>query len=105
MIKLSITLPSGGGIALEADDREFVREVLYSAMPHLLPASPAGNGDGNDGGNSNGNGQYHNGIVPGATLTETPPPHANGDAAPRQRRQQRRPRLRLCPRRRKRWQG
>ena len=80
MIKLSITLPSGGGIALEADDREFVREVLYSAMPHLLPP-PAGNGNGNGdgGGNSNGNGPYHNGIVPGATLTETPPPHANGD--------------------------
>ena len=81
MIKLSITLPSGGGIALEADDRELIREVLYSAMPHLLPAPPAGNGDGDDGGNGNGNGQYHNGIVPGATLTETPPPHANGDYA------------------------
>ena len=81
MIKLSITLPSGGGIALEADDRDLIREVLYSAMPHLLPASPAGNGKGDNGGDSHGNGQYHNSIVPGATLTETPPPHANGDYA------------------------
>ena len=84
MIKLSITLPSGGGIALEADDRDLIREVLYSAMPHLLLPPPAGNGNGDDGGNnsnSNSNGPYHNGIVPGATLTETPPPHANGDYA------------------------
>ena len=82
MIKLSITLPSGGGIALEADDRDLIREVLYSAMPHLLLAPTAGTGNGDGGGtNSNGNGQYHNGIVPGATLTETPPPHANGDYA------------------------
>ena len=81
MIKLSITLPSGGGIALEADDRDLIREVLYSAMPHLLLAPPAGNGDDGGNSNSNGNGQYHNGIVPGATLTETPPVHANGDYA------------------------
>ena len=45
MIKLNITLPSGGGIAIEADDRELVREVLYSAMPHLLGGSGAGGGD------------------------------------------------------------
>ena len=45
MIKLNITLPSGGGIAIEADDRELVREVLYSAMPHLLGGSVTSAGD------------------------------------------------------------
>ncbi len=35
MIKLNITLPSGAQVSIEADDKDFVREVLYSAMPHL----------------------------------------------------------------------
>lgn len=35
MIKLNITLPSGAQVSIEADDKDLVREVLYSAMPHL----------------------------------------------------------------------
>lgn len=35
MIKLNITLPSGAQVAIEADDKDLVREVLYSTMPHL----------------------------------------------------------------------
>lgn len=43
MIKLSIILPSGAQVALESDDKDFVREVLYSAIPHLngTVATPA----------------------------------------------------------------
>ena len=39
MIKLNITLPSGAQVAIEADDKDFVREVLYSTMPHLNGAT------------------------------------------------------------------
>jgi len=35
MIKLNITLPSGAQVSLESDDKDFVREVLHSTMPHL----------------------------------------------------------------------
>ena len=35
MIKLNITLPSGAQVSIEADDKDLVREVLYSTMPHL----------------------------------------------------------------------
>ncbi len=35
MIKLNITMPSGAQVSIEADDKDLVREVLYSAMPHL----------------------------------------------------------------------
>ena len=35
MIKLNITLPSGAQVSIEADDKDLVREVFYSAMPHL----------------------------------------------------------------------
>ena len=35
MIKLNVTLPSGAQVSIEADDKDFVREVLYSTMPHL----------------------------------------------------------------------
>ena len=35
MIKLNITLSSGAQVAIEADDKDLVREVLYSTMPHL----------------------------------------------------------------------
>ena len=40
MIKLSITLPSGAQVSLESDDKDFVREVLHSTMPHLNGAAP-----------------------------------------------------------------
>lgn len=40
MIKLSITLPSGAEVSLESDDKDFVREVLYSTMPHLEGVVP-----------------------------------------------------------------
>lgn len=40
MIKLNITLPSGAQVSLESDDKDFVREVLYSTMPHLNGAAP-----------------------------------------------------------------
>ncbi len=39
MIKLNITLPSGAQVSIEADDRDLVREVLYSTMPHLNGAA------------------------------------------------------------------
>ena len=39
MIKLNITLPSGAQVSLESDDKDFVREVLYSTMPHLNGAA------------------------------------------------------------------
>ena len=52
MNKLSITLPAGGQVSIESDDRELVREVLYSFMPQLIgsngeapaPALPARSG-------------------------------------------------------------
>ncbi|MXZ91283.1 MAG: hypothetical protein F4W95_04895 [Chloroflexi bacterium] len=40
MIKLNITLPSGAQVSLESDDKDFVREVLHSTMPHLNGAAP-----------------------------------------------------------------
>ena len=36
MNKLSITLPLGAQVSIESDDRELVREVLYSFMPQLI---------------------------------------------------------------------
>lgn len=36
MNKLSITLPLGAQVSIESDDRELVREVLHSFMPHLI---------------------------------------------------------------------
>ena len=39
MIKLNITLPSGAQVSLESNDKDFVREVLYSTMPHLNGAA------------------------------------------------------------------
>ena len=39
MIKLNVTLPSGAQVSLESDDKDFVREVLYSTMPHLNGAA------------------------------------------------------------------
>ena len=36
MNKLSITLPLGAQVSIESDDRELVREVLYSFMPQLV---------------------------------------------------------------------
>ena len=52
MNKLSITLPLGAQVSIESDDRELVREVLYSFMPQLVgsngetptPALPATSG-------------------------------------------------------------
>ena len=87
VFKLNIALPNGGEVALECDDRELVRELLYSALPQLsatpgaipqreapgpAPAAaepmPAqhGNGNGQSANNGNGNGSgngayaYHN---------------------------------------------
>lgn len=40
MIKLNVTLPSGAQVAIETDDKDFVREVLYSTMPHLNGTAP-----------------------------------------------------------------
>ena len=45
MIKLNITLPSGAQVSIEADDKELVREVLYSAMPHLQSVPQQSNGE------------------------------------------------------------
>ena len=39
MNKLTITLPLGAQICIETDDRELVREVLYSCMPQLADAN------------------------------------------------------------------
>ena len=59
MIKLNITLPSGAQVSLEADDKDLVREILYSTMPHLNGAAHPSNGE------TNGNGPvavaHHNG--------------------------------------------
>ncbi len=48
MIKLNITLPSGAQVSIEADDKELVREVLYSAMPHLNGVAHPSNGNVNE---------------------------------------------------------
>ncbi len=45
MIKLNITLPSGAQVSIEADDKDLVREVLYSAMPHLNGAGHESHGE------------------------------------------------------------
>lgn len=79
MNKLSITLPDGGQVCIETDDRELVREVLYSFMPHLADASgetPAAvSGVGADaGGYSNGHGRG-NGVarhVPAEPVASVP---------------------------------
>ena len=39
MNKLSITLPLGAQVSIESDDRELVREVLYSFMPQLIESN------------------------------------------------------------------
>ncbi len=59
--KLSITLPSGAQVSLESDDRELVRELLYSALPQLsngsaAPPLSAANGESAPYSNGNGNG-------------------------------------------------
>ncbi len=40
MIKLSVTLPSGAQVSIEADDKDLVREVLFSTMPQLNATAP-----------------------------------------------------------------
>ena len=45
MIKLNITLPSGAHVSIEADDKDLVREVLYSTMPHLNGVAHESNGE------------------------------------------------------------
>lgn len=67
MIKLDITLPSGAQVSIEADDKDLVREVLYSAMPHLNGIAHQPNGDANG-----------NTPAPAAYQSE---PTANGHAA------------------------
>lgn len=81
VFKLNIALPSGGEVTLECDDRELVRELLYSALPQLShiasppyvaerPAPTAAeptsvlhsNGNGKDA--SNGNGAFHSPMPP-----------------------------------------
>lgn len=54
MIKLNITLPSGAQVSIEADDKDLVREVLYSTMPHLNGTAHPSNGNGNGTANANG---------------------------------------------------
>ena len=63
MIKLNITLPSGAQVSLEADDKDLVREILYSTMPHLN----GGNGvahqpNGETNGNASDVAAHHNGA-------------------------------------------
>lgn len=47
MIKLNITLPSGAQVSIEADDKDLVREILYSTMPHLNGVAHHSNGEAN----------------------------------------------------------
>ena len=83
VFKLNIALPSGGEVTLECDDRELVRELLYSALPqlsHIASPPPAAerpapaaaeppparhsNGNGKDAVNGNGNGAFHSPMPP-----------------------------------------
>ena len=95
MIKLNITLPSGAQVAIEADDKDLVREVLYSAMPHLngVAHQPSGEANGNapeaaahhNGSHTNGHGAVpvqpapaSNGIDPAANGADPTRDGANG---------------------------
>lgn len=80
MNKLIITLPAGGQVCIETDDRELVREVFYTFMPQLT----GGNGDAPAGiGGINGEPwepaatAYSNGS--GADGGAYPPPPPSGD--------------------------
>ena len=96
MIKLNITLPSGAQVSIEADDKELVREVLYSAMPHLNGVAHESNGETNgsaleppvhhNGSQTNGQGSVpaqpmhvSNGAEPARDVT---PATTNGNHAP-----------------------
>ena len=95
MIKLSITLPSGVQVAIEADDKEFVREVLYFAMPDLNRAPPYAGVETNGlapepfgpdpfahaNGSYSGNGSHGNGAH-GNGLALEPGAQANGAHSP-----------------------
>lgn len=59
MIKLNITLPSGAQVSIEADDKDLVREILYSTMPHLNGVAHQPNGEAN--GNTPEAAAHHNG--------------------------------------------
>lgn len=82
MIKLNITLPSGAQVSLESDDKDFVREVLHSAMPHLNGAAPPPAR--NTAGVSAEPAAYSNGspsIGPGSAVADAPQP-GNGHHPP-----------------------
>lgn len=78
MIKLNITLPSGAQVAIEADDKDLVREVLYSTMPHLNGVAQQSMGE------ANGNGPeppvHHNGSPTNghSSAPAQPMPLSNG---------------------------
>jgi len=62
MIKLNITLPSGAQVSIEADDKDLVREVLYSTMPHLNGVAHQSNGE-VTGNPAPENAPHHNGTL------------------------------------------
>ena len=79
MNKLSITLPLGAQVSIESDDRELVREVLYSFMPQLIgsngetltPGLPATSGlPASTNGHSHENGVAHEKSVSVETAPE-----------------------------------
>ena len=78
MIKLNITLPSGAQVSIEADDKDLVREVLYSAMPHLNGVVEQSKGEIN--GNAPEPPVHHNGTPTNGHGSEPaqPIPVANG---------------------------
>lgn len=83
MIKLNITLPSGAQVAIEADDKDLVREVLYSTMPHLNGVAEQPISEVN--GKSPNTPAHHNGAATNGHVS-TPPqaaPVANGADATR----------------------
>lgn len=83
MIKLNITLPSGAQVSIEADDKDFVREVLYSTMPHLngaaVSASAESNGHAPEPA-AHSNGSHTNGHAV-AQVHPAPPSNGNGNGA------------------------
>lgn len=108
VFKLNIALPNGGAVTLECDDRELVRELLYSALPQLSPTphplpqakrpapapAPApvaaepmparhgiGNGNGQAASNGNGNGSGNGAYDYHHTPMPMPMPSAHPPAA------------------------
>ncbi len=83
MIKLNITLPSGAQVSIEADDKDFVREVLYSTMPHLNGATVQAIADTNGHAPepaAHQNGSHTNGHAI-APVHPAPPTNGNGHGA------------------------